>query len=86
MDNEDDFLEKAIYSAYYKVASYGSSTLLAGVFKDSMLQTICLGDSGFLILRPHDFLRKFTIVYRSSEQQHSFNCPYQLTHLPSEEE
>jgi len=39
-----------------------------------------LGDSGFLVLRYKNSDLK--IVYKSDEQQHSFNAPYQLTRMP----
>mmetsp|Transcript_22365 Transcript_22365/g.24886 ORF Transcript_22365/g.24886 Transcript_22365/m.24886 type:complete len:184 (+) Transcript_22365:100-651(+) len=39
-----------------------------------------LGDSGFLVLRHTN--SDFKIVYKSEEQQHSFNAPYQLTRMP----
>jgi serine/threonine protein phosphatase PrpC len=79
-------LEQAICNAYYKVGAFGSSTILAGVCKDSMLHTVSLGDSGYIVLRPREFAESLITVYRSSEQQHSFNCPYQLTHLPTEQD
>jgi protein phosphatase PTC7 len=85
LSGTSDILEQAVFAAYYKVKSYGSSTLLAGSLRDSMLSTISLGDSSFIVLRPREFSsHSLTTIYRSSEQQHRFNCPYQVTHLPSE--
>lgn len=81
-----DSLEQDICTAYNTVKSYGSSTILAGVCEDSMLHTISLGDSGYMVLRPREYQKGLMIVYRSSAQQHSFNCPYQLTHLPTEKD
>ncbi|OMJ80305.1 hypothetical protein SteCoe_19458 [Stentor coeruleus] len=81
-----DSLEQDICTAYNLVKSYGSSTILAGICKDSMLHTISLGDSGYMVLRPKEYSKGLMIVYRSSVQQHSFNCPYQLTHLPTEQD
>jgi len=50
----------------------GSSTCCIVVLDGYCLKTANLGDSGFLVLRGSD------IVFRSKEQQHSFNFPYQL--------
>mmetsp|Transcript_23682 Transcript_23682/g.23570 ORF Transcript_23682/g.23570 Transcript_23682/m.23570 type:complete len:150 (-) Transcript_23682:15-464(-) len=38
-----------------------------------------MGDSSYMILRPHDPRAPYKLnkIYRSSEQQHYFNCPYQ---------
>jgi len=47
-----------------------------------MLHSFCLGDSSFLVLRPRENNKALYSVYRSTEQQHSFNCPYQLSNLP----
>lgn len=59
---------------------YGSSTacLLTLDRKNCMLHTANLGDSGFMVLRDKK------IVYKSEEQQHGFNTPYQLALPPSE--
>jgi hypothetical protein len=43
-----------------------------------------LGDSGFILIRFRDGTA-FQAM-RSSEQQHSFNIPFQLTILPGEKE
>lgn len=50
----------------------GSSTCCILVLEGNLLKTANLGDSGFLVIR-HGKL-----VFRSKEQQHSFNFPYQL--------
>lgn len=68
--------------AYNKTKSYGSSTVLLGVCHESLLYTLCLGDSGYVILRPRERGGKLMEVFRSIEQQHSFNCPYQLACFP----
>lgn len=59
---------------------YGSSTacLLTLDRKNCMLHSANLGDSGFMVLRDKK------IVYKSEEQQHGFNTPYQLALPPSE--
>lgn len=78
-----DILEQVALEAYRRVAAYGSSTLLMCIFNDSMLYSYCLGDSAFIVLRPRENSPKnLYSVYRSLEQQHSFNCPFQLANLP----
>jgi protein phosphatase PTC7 len=56
------------YSAYVQ----GSSTACILVLDGTHISAANLGDSGFMIVRGLD------IVYRSKEQQHSFNFPYQI--------
>jgi len=54
----------------------GSTTAtLAHLTQDFKIKTCNLGDSGYLILRPAD--PKIEKVFRSTSQQHYFNCPYQ---------
>ena len=77
-----DLLEQILFEAYARTASYGSSTVLLGICRDSFLHTLCLGDSSFIVLRQRENQTSLTAVYRSQEQQHSFNCPYQLARLP----
>lgn len=50
----------------------GSATCCVVVLDGYCLKTANLGDSGFMVVRGTD------IVFRSKEQQHSFNFPYQL--------
>lgn len=58
---------------------FGSSTacLLALDRSDCMLHTANLGDSGFLVVRNK------ALLYRSTEQEHGFNTPYQLAVPPN---
>ena len=77
-----DLLEKIVLDASQMTVSYGSSTILLAVCRNSLLYTYCLGDSSFIVLRRRDEGNYLTTVYRSVEQQHSFNCPYQLSNLP----
>lgn len=65
----------------------GGSTVLLGQLTGSMLTVINLGDSGILVLRPMLRARhggKHVVhartVFRSAEQTHYFNCPYQISH------
>ena len=46
--------------------------------KESLIETLNLGDSGVLIVRPSKEDNKlFNIMFRSKEQQYRFNHPYQ---------
>lgn len=58
----------------YQYSSYvqGSSTCCILVLDGNQLLAANLGDSGFMIIRGLE------IVYRTKEQQHSFNFPYQI--------
>ena len=75
-------LKDLLSKAYLKTTSYGSSTVLLGVLQNNTLYTICLGDSTYVILRPREKRSKLNEVFRLPEQQHSFNCPYQLARFP----
>uniref|UniRef100_A0A5K3FDB2 Protein phosphatase n=1 Tax=Mesocestoides corti TaxID=53468 RepID=A0A5K3FDB2_MESCO len=46
---------------------------------DGRLHTVCLGDSGYMVIR------QGTIVKRSSNQKHSLNTPFQVACLPPNE-
>lgn len=54
----------------------GSSTACVLVVHQDMLYSANLGDSGFLVIRAGD------VVFRSREQQHYFNAPFQLSLPP----
>lgn len=69
--------------ALRKTRSYGSSTVLLAVVKDNFLITLSIGDSGFVVFRPTNRDYKVLKVFRSQEQQHAFNCPFQLACFPS---
>lgn len=60
----------------------GSSTACILLFNqsNSYLYSANLGDSGFVVIRDNQ------IVHRSNEQQHYFNCPFQLAILPGNED
>mmetsp|Transcript_68259 Transcript_68259/g.183717 ORF Transcript_68259/g.183717 Transcript_68259/m.183717 type:complete len:1008 (+) Transcript_68259:82-3105(+) len=60
--------------------AYGASTITTMALDGSTAGCANLGDSGFLLLRKTQ--RGMAVVTRSEEQQHSWNCPYQLTRLP----
>lgn len=44
--------------------------------KESLVETLNLGDSGFLLIRPQTE-SNFEIIFRTKEQQYRFNHPYQ---------
>jgi len=57
----------------------GSSTCVLAKFdtgRKNYLKTTNLGDSGYVLIRPHAD-GKLEKLYRSKEQQYSFNFPYQ---------
>lgn len=60
----------------------GSSTacILTLCAKTGMLRSANLGDSSYVIIRDLS-----SIVYQPADQQHFFNCPYQLTIVPPPE-
>ena len=75
-------LKILLSEAYNKTKSFGSSTILLGVCQNNTLYTISLGDSTYIILRPREKNGSLFEVFRLIEQQHSFNCPYQLAYFP----
>ncbi|PFH33732.1 hypothetical protein BESB_079480 [Besnoitia besnoiti] len=65
--------------------SFGSSTALV-VCLDGLrgrLGIANLGDSALMLLRRQPRLCRMTCAHRSQEQQHQFNCPFQLSCLPT---
>ncbi|KAH0477671.1 MAG: hypothetical protein KVP17_001728 [Porospora cf. gigantea B] len=72
---------------YNNATSFGSSTVIVACMNDdgSEVGIASLGDSSVIILRrthyPH-----FQVVMRSFEQQHMWNCPYQLSNIPTEKD
>eukprot|EP01087_Luapelamoeba_hula_P006713 TRINITY_DN1679_c4_g1_i1.p1 TRINITY_DN1679_c4_g1~~TRINITY_DN1679_c4_g1_i1.p1 ORF type:complete len:372 (-),score=98.60 TRINITY_DN1679_c4_g1_i1:66-1181(-) len=55
----------------------GSSTALVLVLEGDQLRSANLGDSGFMVIRQGE------ILFRSKEQTHAFNTPYQIGHETS---
>eukprot|EP01053_Blabericola_migrator_P003016 Blabericola_migrator_1__3015@NODE_1877_length_3615_cov_208_228016_g1202_i0_p1_GENE_NODE_1877_length_3615_cov_208_228016_g1202_i0NODE_1877_length_3615_cov_208_228016_g1202_i0_p1_ORF_typecomplete_len615_score92_34SpoIIE/PF07228_12/9e20SpoIIE/PF07228_12/4_6PP2C_2/PF13672_6/4_7e16PP2C/PF00481_21/1_2e09CNTF/PF01110_17/0_051_NODE_1877_length_3615_cov_208_228016_g1202_i013103154 len=68
---------------------FGSSTsIVAGLdARGETLGVANIGDSSCIVLRrsPHLF-RHMTIAKRTKEQQHFFNCPYQLSRVPEKKD
>jgi len=67
-----------------KQAIIGSTTATVACLKENRLQIANLGDSGFFLLRAGrldgqlDGPLEVKLLHRSREQQHYFNCPYQI--------
>ncbi|CAE7476583.1 unnamed protein product [Symbiodinium natans] len=79
----DDVAERAAVALAHgesHAAAYGASTVSVLCQQGNQIGVANLGDSGFMLLRkgPHGM----NVVMKSEEQQHSWNCPYQLTRLP----
>lgn len=84
MSSTDEILHSPsdlLWQAYKYVESrqiIGSTTATVACLRGDKLQIANLGDSGFLLLRAHANQAEFRMVHRSREQQHYFNCPYQI--------
>jgi len=70
----------AVAEAETRAQTYGAATITVLAVEDDTLGVANLGDSGFMLLRRG--LHGMCVVERTIEQQHSWNCPYQLTRLP----
>jgi protein phosphatase PTC7 len=78
-----DALKGILDQAFRETQAWGSSTAMLALVKDSKLVLTSLGDSCVLVMRPSKFNRdKLVKIFKSKEQQHFFNCPYQLSHIP----
>lgn len=82
-------LHQALLSAARRLQDtqiQGGTTALLGQLNGSIMSILNLGDSGAILLRPalrtpqgSDQALLFPrVVFRSSDQTHYFNCPYQL--------
>lgn len=69
--------KQILHEAWKRTTEVGSATVIIAVLnpKDKKIATTFLGDSGYLMLRPQD--QQLVKLYRSREQQHRFNCPFQ---------
>ena len=64
---------KVLKRAWQSTEKLGASTaIVVGLAEDNVLRVVNLGDSGAAIVR------RGTVVFRTDEQQHEFNCPLQL--------
>jgi len=62
--------------------AYGASTICVLCLQGRTLGAANLGDSGFIVLRSDTPDGPLSLVLRSEEQQHAWNCPYQLMRVP----
>jgi len=70
----------AMAAAEREATTYGASTITVLTLEGDRVGVANLGDSGFMLLRKAS--DGVNIVARSVEQQHHWNCPYQLARLP----
>ncbi len=59
----------------------GSATMIVAVLEGDRLNTCYIGDSGLLIIRKYN--DQYVSIYETTEQQHSFNFPFQLASVES---
>lgn len=71
-----------LQKAYQKVTAVGSATALVAILNGNELHVANVGDSGFFVIRFKN--GEPYVPYKSKEQQHSFNIPYQLSQLPTQ--
>lgn len=71
-------LEVMRYAARYAHRVVGSSTACIVGMEGSNLISANLGDSGFMIVRLSPDSKRVELLFKSEEQQHSFNFPFQL--------
>lgn len=57
---------------------------MIGIQNKGKISLCNLGDSGFQLYRQTQ--NQIYLAYRSKEQTHSFNIPYQLSVLPTDED
>lgn len=89
VSSEEADLQEALMQASARLQSErleGGSTALLGQLNGTTMALLNLGDSGVILLRPalrtppHSGVPLLfpRVVFRSSDQTHYFNCPYQL--------
>jgi protein phosphatase PTC7 len=64
----------------------GSSTFVIATIdpESNLLKTTYIGDSSYILLRKNQSSQKYKTVYRSVEQQHRFNYPFQIGSIGDE--
>lgn len=76
-------LKRIMSQAFRNTQAWGSSTAMICMISGNKLAVVNLGDSSVMLMRQSKFNRdKLYKLYRTTEQQHFFNCPYQLSHIP----
>ena len=74
---------KALERARECTQLLGSSTACVAVLYKGVLKTLNVGDSGFMVVKPRSKqAHTYDMVYRTKEQQHRFNMPFQLSFGP----
>ena len=86
MEGKGNTAKKAVQAAAAHSTAFGASTICAASFCNSevlvpKMSFASLGDSGFVVLRKSVGTRR-SVVVESVQQQHQWNCPYQLARLP----
>ena len=73
-------LHDALAFSYRMTKVMGSSTACLILLHEGILETLNVGDSGFLLARPGEEggTERYKVVFKTTEQQHTFNMPYQL--------
>ena len=69
-------------NAFKKVNAVGSATAMIAILNKNELCIANIGDSGFLVIRFKN--GEPYCPFKSKEQQHAFNIPYQLSRLPNQ--
>lgn len=78
-----EFAAQAMHTAESQAATYGASTAtLLTLRENGVIGVANLGDSGFMVVRGLGATHCPSIVSKSREQQHKWNCPFQLMRLP----
>jgi protein phosphatase PTC7 len=68
--------------AFSRVHAVGSATAMIALINHNELSISNIGDSGFLLIRFKN--GEPYCPFKSREQQHAFNIPYQLSQLPTQ--
>ena len=68
--------------AFKKVSAVGSATAMVAILNKNELSIANIGDSGFYVIRFKN--GEPYCPFKSKEQQHAFNIPYQLSRLPNQ--
>lgn len=68
------FIADALWRASTNCEKLGSSTATVAAVCEDYLIGVHLGDSGCIVIRGGK------VIFRTEDQQHSFNCPYQIGH------
>lgn len=78
LDGEKDPMV-ALNTSYKQVEQVGSCTAVVGIMdEEGKFNAVNIGDSGFMVIR------EGVMIFRTQEQQHGFNFPYQLGKIEGE--